>query len=90
MVCFDQEWAWAKDVLLQIKQVSPSDSAKRARLLVVGPHFDPAKGLFEFRNYHFKTINGWSLDATSLKETLKQAIQQNRSNISQPMERTVA
>jgi hypothetical protein len=90
VVCFDQEWDWAKEVLLQLKLVSPSDSAKRARLLVVGPHFDPAKGLFEFRNYHFKTFNGSSLDATSFKETLKQAIQQNRSNITQPMERTAA
>ncbi|MFZ3327512.1 MAG: hypothetical protein WA231_17230 [Methylocella sp.] len=88
VVCFDQEWDWARAILLQLN--SYSDDAKRARLLVVGPRYDPAKGVAEFRNFRFKTFNGSSLDATSLKDALKQAIQQNRSNITQPMERTAA
>ena len=88
VVCFDQEWDWARAILLQLN--SYSDNAKRARLLVVGPRYDPAKGVAEFRNFRFKTFNGSSLDATSLKDALKQAIQQNRSNITQPMERTAA
>ena len=90
VVCFDQEWDWAKHVLLQLKQVSSSNHANKARLLVVGPRYDPAKGLFEFRNYDFKTFNGSSLDATSFKKSLKQKIQQSMSNIAQAMKPALA
>jgi TIR domain len=80
VICFDQEWDWARAALLQIKQVSSLANANRARLVVIGPHYDPAKGLKEFPNFRFKTFNSFdksSLDATSFKETLKRTIQQS-------------
>jgi hypothetical protein len=80
VICFDQEWDWARSALLQIKQVSSLGNANRARLVVIGPHYDPARGLKEFPNFRFKTFNSFdksSFDATSFKETLKRAIQQS-------------
>lgn len=93
VVCFDQEWDWANAVLLQLKQASSLDDANRARLFVIGPRYDPAKGVADFRNYHFKTINDFnesSLDADSFKKLLKQKIQQSMSNIAQAMEPSLA
>jgi TIR domain len=86
VLCFDQEWGWAKEISRELNSVSSSANANRARLIVVGPNFDPAKGVREYRNYHFKTFNDFNesrLDATSFKETLKRAIQQNAANITQ-------
>jgi TIR domain len=80
VICFDQEWDWARSALLQIKNVSSLENANRVRLFVVGPQFDPARGCREFPNFRFKTFNCYdksSLDATSFKETLKRAIQQS-------------
>jgi hypothetical protein len=80
VLCFDQEWDWATQFLRQLKKVSSSANANRARFVVVGPRYVPEKGIREYRNCRFRTFNDFnesSLDATSFKETLKRAIQQN-------------
>ena len=80
VLCFDQEWDWATQFLRQLKKVSSSANANRARFVVVGPRYVPEKGIREYRNHRFRTFNDFnesSLDATSFKETLKRAIQQN-------------
>jgi hypothetical protein len=86
VICFDQEWDWARNFLRELNHVSSLENTNRPRLLIVGPHYDPEKGVREYRNYHFKTFNDHnesSLDATSFKETLKRAIRQNAANIIQ-------
>jgi len=93
VLCFDQEWDWAREFLRELNHVSSSSNTNRARLIVVGPHFDPAKGVREFRNYRFKTFNDFNesrLDAISFKETLKRAIQQNMTNLTSVKELTPA
>ena len=73
VVCFDQDWAWAEQVLLQIKQLNTRDGAK-ARLLIVGPKFDPTKGSVDMRIYRFKTFCKLSLNTDAFKEDLKNTI----------------
>jgi hypothetical protein len=86
VLCFDQEWDWARDFLRELDHVSSLENVHRPRLLIVGPHYDPEKGVREYRNFHFKTFNDHNesrLDATSFKETLKRAIQQNGASMTQ-------
>ena len=77
VVCFDQDWDWAEQVLLQLRQVSSVEKTKRAKLLVVGPQFDPAKGTADMRAFRFTTFNRLELDTHSFKEALKSAIWSN-------------
>jgi hypothetical protein len=77
VICFDQEWPWAISVAAQLKQVCAVDKTNRARILVVGPHFSPDKGLVDMRTFRFKTFNELDLDKESFKEALKRAIQQS-------------
>jgi hypothetical protein len=77
VVCFDQDWDWAEQVLLQLMQVSSLEKTKRAKLLVLGPRFDPAKGTADMRAFRFTTFNKLDLDTHSFKEALKSAIWSN-------------
>jgi hypothetical protein len=74
VVCFDQDWDWAQQVLLQLKQLSNIDKSKRTKLLVVGPRFDPNIGTVDMRAFRFTTFNKLNLDKQSFKEALKVAI----------------
>jgi hypothetical protein len=81
VVCFDQEWRWALNVAAQLKHVSAMKSPNRARILVVGPHYSPEKGLLDMRNFHFQTFNKLDLDNKSFKEELKLAIRRSISSL---------
>jgi hypothetical protein len=74
VICFDQDWDWAQQVLLQLKQLSTIEKAKRTKLLVVGPRFDPNRGTVDMRAFRFTTFNRLDLDKNSFKEALKFAI----------------
>src|SRR5208337_4341788 len=66
VLCFDQEWDWAFDVLLQLRQVSSPDEADKTRLLVVGPQYQPEKGDVDVSNFSFQTFKALELDENTL------------------------
>jgi TIR domain-containing protein len=78
IICFDQEWQWATSVMREIRQLIKSDSAKRVRLLLIGPQ--AKEGIsFDSRAFRFRTLNAYAMDEDHLREMLKEAILGTRS-----------
>jgi hypothetical protein len=74
VLCFDQEWDWAFDVLLQLRQVSSPEDSDKTRLLIVGPHYQAEKGDVDFSNFRFQTFKELEVDETTFKKHLKTKI----------------
>jgi hypothetical protein len=70
VVCFDQDWDWAKPFLKQINRLDPD---MKSRLLIAGPR-DLRRGVFNGGVARFRTINGMKLDTERLKEVLRREI----------------
>jgi hypothetical protein len=77
VICFDQEWRWATNIMGQIRQLIKADAAKRARLLIIGP---PARDGFEVNAsaFRFTTLNANAIDEQQLREFLKEALAASR------------
>jgi hypothetical protein len=77
VICFDEAWSWARNIMGQIRQLIKADAAKRARLLIIGP---PAKEGFEVnaRAFRFTTLNANAIDEQQLREFLKDALVASR------------
>jgi hypothetical protein len=73
VICFDQEWQWAINVMREIRQLIKSDTAKRARLLIIGPKTEEGIRV-DSRAFRFTTLNAHALDEEHLRELLKEAI----------------
>jgi hypothetical protein len=76
VLCFDQSWDWASELVKELSRMPDLRSAGKARLLVAGPR-DRHAGLYDARTLGFKTINGIDLDAPGLRELLKAEILAN-------------
>jgi hypothetical protein len=74
VLCFDQDWDWARRVLRQLNLLSHLRTGGKARLLVAGPR-DMQEGLYDARTLGFRTIDGLSIDEAQLKDLLKREIQ---------------
>src|SRR5205823_587292 len=37
VICFDEAWGWARNVMGQIRQLIKTNATKRVRLLIIGP-----------------------------------------------------
>jgi len=74
VLCFDQEWDWAVDVLLQLKQVSSLEEPNKTRLLIVGPHYQVEKGDVDVRTFRFQTFKELEVDEKTFVEQLKEKI----------------
>lgn len=74
VICFDQAWGWARNIMGQIRQLIKADAAKRARLLIIGP---PAREGFEVNAsaFRFTTLNANAIDEQQLREFLKEALE---------------
>jgi hypothetical protein len=73
VICFDQEWGWASNVMREIRQLIRSDSSKGVRLLLIGPQATHGVN-FDGSAFRFTTLNGYDMDEEHLRELLKQAI----------------
>jgi hypothetical protein len=74
VLCFDQEWDWAFDVLVQLRQVSSPEEPEKTRLLIVGPHYQPEKGDVDVSNFRFQTFKQLEVDENTFKKQLKRKI----------------
>ena len=74
VLCFDQEWDWAFDVLLQLRQVSSPEEPDKTRLLIVGPHYQAEKGDVDVSNFRFQTFKELEVDENTFKKQLKRKI----------------
>jgi hypothetical protein len=77
VICFDQEWQWATNVMREIRQLLKTDAAKRSRLLIIGPQAKAGVSL-DTRAFRFTTLNANALDEEHLRELLKEAISGNK------------
>lgn len=73
VLCFDQEWDWARGLIKQISGLSELRDRRKARLLVAGPQ-DRQNGLYDASVFGFKTVDGLHVAADQLKQVLKQEI----------------
>jgi hypothetical protein len=73
VICFDQEWGWASNVMREIRQLIRSQNSKGVRLLLIGPQAKPGVS-FDSTAFRFTTLNAYDLDEEHLRELLKQAI----------------
>jgi hypothetical protein len=73
VICFDQEWQWATNVMREIRQLLKADTAKRVRLLIIGPQAREGVSL-DTRAFRFTTLNAHAMDEERLRELLKEAI----------------
>ena len=74
VLCFDQEWDWAFDVLLQLRQVSSPEEPEKTRLLIVGPQYQVDKGDVDVSNFRFQTFKELEADEKTFKKHLKMKI----------------
>ena len=84
VICFDQEWQWATNVMREIRQLLKVDAAKRVRLLIIGPQTREGVSI-DTRAFRFTTLNAHALDEERLRELLKEAILGNREIVTPPM-----
>jgi hypothetical protein len=73
VLCFDQEWDWARRLIKEISGLGDLRAGRKAKLLVAGPR-DRDAGLYDGSVFGFKTVNGLHVDATELGQMLKQEI----------------
>lgn len=74
VLCFDQNWDWARDFLRLLNGISHVRADGKVRLLVAGPR-DRHEGRYDARALGFATLDGVDKDARELKELLRQAMQ---------------
>jgi hypothetical protein len=74
VLCFDQEWDWAFDVLRQFRQVSSPEEPAKTRLLIVGPQYQADKGDVDVSNFSFQTFKELEVDENTFKKQLKSKI----------------
>jgi hypothetical protein len=73
VLCFDQEWDWAFDVILQLRQVTSTEDQK-TRLLIVGSHYQAERGDINVSNFRFQTFKALEVDDATFKKALKNKI----------------
>jgi hypothetical protein len=73
VVCFDQDWIWANNVIREIRHLIKTGAPQRAQIFVIGPK-DMQKGAFNVAAFKFKTVNAIGRDESAVKEHLRQAI----------------
>jgi hypothetical protein len=73
VICFDQEWGWASNVMREIRQLISSQKSKGVRLLLIGPQARPGVS-FDSTSFRFTTLNAYDMDEERLRELLKQII----------------
>jgi hypothetical protein len=83
VICFDQEWRWATNVMREIRQLLTSDAGKRVRLLIIGPQAKAGVSL-DTRAFRFTTLDAHAMDEEHLRELLKEAILGNKEDAKQP------
>ena len=66
VICFDQEWQWATNVMREIRQLLKSDTAKRVRLLIIGPQAKASVSL-DTRAFRFTTLDAHAMDEEHLR-----------------------
>jgi hypothetical protein len=87
VICFDQEWQWATNVMREIRQLLKADAAKRVRLLIIGPQAKAGVSI-DTRAFRFTTLNAHAMDEEHLRELLKEAILGNKDGARQtPIEK---
>jgi hypothetical protein len=74
VLCFDQEWDWAFDVLRELRQVSSPGEPAKTRLLIVGPQYQADKGDVDVSNFSFQTFKDLEADENTFKKHLKSKI----------------
>jgi hypothetical protein len=87
VICFDEAWGWARNIMGQIRQLIKADT-KRVRLLIIGP---PAKEGFELNAgaFRFTTLNANAIDEQQLRELLRDALMGSRERGKESPIRTV-
>jgi hypothetical protein len=73
VLCFDQEWDWARPLLRQLHLLSPPRDDGKAKLLIAGPE-DRQEGIYNAYPLGFRTIDGVNLDVQQLRQRLREAI----------------
>ena len=74
VLCFDQSWEWARELVKELSRMPDLRGAGKARLLIAGPRDRHAELC---GTLGFKTINGIDLDVSGLKELLTAEIVAN-------------
>jgi len=70
VLCFDQEWDWARMLIKEISGLSELRAGNRTKLLVAGPA-DKNGGLYDASVFGFKTLDGTDGSPERLQQLLK-------------------
>jgi hypothetical protein len=73
VLCFDQDWDWAKRLLKLLNGLRHTRDAAKTRLLVAGPR-DRSAGRWDARAWGFQTVDGVDKDSRAFKELLTRAL----------------
>jgi hypothetical protein len=73
VVCYDQDWIWANNVIRELRQLSRTDSARRAQIFVVGP-VNKQQGAFYVEAFKYRTVDALSRDEEVVRDQLRQVI----------------
>ena len=73
VVCYDQDWIWANNVIRELRQLNRTDSARRAQIFVVGP-VNKQQGAFNVEAFKFRTVDALSRDEDVVRDQLRQVI----------------
>ena len=76
VVCFDQDWSWATNIIRELRQLSGPDASRRSHIFVVGP-VDKQLGELKVDAFKFTTVNTLGSKEDDVREQLRRAI--NRS-----------
>jgi hypothetical protein len=74
VLCFDQQWEWARSLLRQLHPLTPPKDTAKARLLIAGPE-DRQEGIWNAHPLGFRTIDGVNLEVPQLRQRLREAIE---------------
>jgi hypothetical protein len=77
VLCFDQDWRWARPLLRELNQLNHLRTGGKTRLLVVGPR-DRQGGIYDAEPLGFETIDAINIAPDRLKDLLKQKMQAAR------------
>ena len=70
VLCFDQEWDWARMLIKEISGLSELRAGCRTKILVAGPA-DKNGGLYDASVFGFKTLDGMDGSTERLQQLLK-------------------
>jgi hypothetical protein len=73
IICFDQKWAWASQLMAQLRQLRSGNNQKRHQLLVTGPVATQPL-ILDARTLSFETVDGAGVDLPALKTTISQKL----------------